>query len=119
MAPSSQELEPPANPGRFTNTKVPSLPDLPTLDQSGLPGFDVSVWYAMWAPKGLPREVADKLVSALQTALKDAKVIERFRALGVEPVPMDQATPEALKAQLAAELPKWTSVIKAAGVKGN
>lgn len=102
-----------------TKTKVSSVPDLPTLDQSGLKGFEVSAWHALWAPKGLPADVTDKLVKALQMALKDAKVIERFASLGTEPVQPDQATPAALKAHLVAELPKWASVIQAAGVKGN
>ena len=73
----------------------------------------------MWAPKGLPKNVTDKLVSALAVALKDAKVVDRFGALGTEPVPADQATPAALKAHLTAEVPKWAAVIKAAGAKGN
>ncbi len=102
-----------------TKTKVSSLPELPTLDQSGLKGFEVSAWHALWAPKGLPADVTDKLVKALQTALRDAKVIERFASLGTEPVAPDQANPAALKAHLVSELPKWASVIQAAGVKGN
>jgi tripartite-type tricarboxylate transporter receptor subunit TctC len=102
-----------------TKAKVSSLPSLPTLDQSGMAGFEVSAWHALWAPKGLPKDVTDKLVNALQVALKDAKVVERFAALGTAPVPAEQATPAALKAHLAAEVPKWGAVIKAAGVKGN
>jgi tripartite-type tricarboxylate transporter receptor subunit TctC len=97
---------------------VKSLPDLPTLDATVLKGFEVSAWHAMWAPKGLPKDVSDRLVGALQAALKDPKVIERFASLGAEPVPQAQATPDALKAQLAAEVPRWAAVIKAAGVKG-
>jgi tripartite-type tricarboxylate transporter receptor subunit TctC len=72
----------------------------------------------MWAPKGLPKEATDKLVAALQVALKDAKVIERFASLGTEPVAADQATPAALRSQLTSEVAKWRTVIKAAGVKG-
>jgi tripartite-type tricarboxylate transporter receptor subunit TctC len=101
-----------------TRTRVVSLPDLPTLHETMLPNFEVAAWHAIWAPKGLPKDVTDKLVGALQAALKDPKVIERFASLGAEPVPMAQATPEALKAQLAAEVPRWGAVIKAAGVKG-
>jgi tripartite-type tricarboxylate transporter receptor subunit TctC len=102
-----------------TKTKVSSLPDLPTLDSTILPGFEVTAWHAMWAPKGLPKEVTDKLVAALQTALKDPKVIQRFADLGTEPVPQNLATPEALKAQVESEVKRWDAVIKAAGVKGN
>lgn len=102
-----------------TKTRVSSLPDLPTLDETALKGFEVSAWHALWAPRGLPKEAADKLVAALQTALQDPKVIERFASLGTEPVPLSLATPEALKAQLTAEVEKWGKVIRAAGVKGN
>ena len=101
-----------------TLTKVSSLPDLPTLDQSGMKGFEVSAWHAMWAPKGLPKEATDKLVSALQAALKDPKVVDRFASLGTEPVAPELATPTALRSQLASELTKWQTVIKSAGVKG-
>jgi len=101
-----------------TKAKASSLPDLPTLDSGALPGFEVSAWHAMWAPKGLPKEASDKLEAALQTALKDEKVIDRFASLGTEPVAQSQATPEALKAQLTAELAKWAPVIKASGAKG-
>ena len=73
----------------------------------------------MWAPKGVPAAVTEKLTAALQTALKDPRVIERFADLGTEPVPMEQATPAALKAQLQAEVAKWRPVLKAAGAKGN
>lgn len=102
-----------------TKAKVSSLPDLPTLDEGAVKGFEVSAWHAMWAPKGLPKDVSDKLVTALQAALKDPKVIERFANLGTEPVPAEQATPAALKAHLTAEVPRWGAVIKAAGAKGN
>jgi tripartite-type tricarboxylate transporter receptor subunit TctC len=102
-----------------TKVKVSSLPDLPPLDQAGLKGFEVSAWHALWAPKGLPKPVTDKLVAALQTALKDAKVIERFAALGAVPVSQELATPAALESYLKAEIPKWGAVIKASGAKGN
>ena len=102
-----------------TKFKVSSVPDLPTLDSGAMPGFEVSAWHAMWAPKGLPKDVSDKLVAALQAALKDPKVVERFASLGTEPVRADQATPEALKSHLAAEVKRWEPVLKAAGVKGN
>ena len=102
-----------------TKARVSSLPDLPTLDASAVKGFEVSAWHAMWAPKGLPKEITEKLVAALQAALRDPKVIERFANLGTEPVAADLATPVALKAHLSAEVPRWGAVIKAAGAKGN
>ena len=102
-----------------TKTRVSSLPDLQTLDSGAIKGFEVSAWHAMWAPKGLPKEATEKLVPALQTALNDPKVIERFASLGTEPVAPDLATPAALQAHLSAEVPRWGAVIKAAGAKGN
>lgn len=102
-----------------TKFKVSSVPDLPTLDSSGVKGFEVSAWHAMWAPKGLPKDVSDKLVAALQAALKNATVIERFASLGTQPVDAGLATPEALKSHLVAEVARWDATIKSAGVKGN
>ena len=102
-----------------TKSKVSSLPDLPTLDSGAIPGFEVSAWHAMWAPKGLPKDISDKLVAALQTAVKDPKVVERFASLGTEPVAPALVTPDALKSYLTAEVKRWDTVIKAAGVKGN
>lgn len=102
-----------------TKARVSSLPDLPTLDATAVKGFEASAWHAMWAPKGLPKDVTDKLVAALQAALKDPKIIERFASLGTEPVPAELATPAALKTQLEAEVARWSAIIKAAGVKGN
>lgn len=102
-----------------TKSKVSSVPDLPPLDAGAVKGFEVSAWHAMWAPKGLPKEASDKLVAALQAALKDPKVIERFASLGTVPVTEQLATPAALKSHLTAEVPRWGAVIKAAGAKGN
>jgi tripartite-type tricarboxylate transporter receptor subunit TctC len=102
-----------------TKARIPLLAELPTLDESGVKGFEVSAWHALWAPKGLPKEALDRLVPALQDALKDAKVIERFAGLATVPVSQEQATPAALKAQLESEVAKWGAVIRAAGVKAN
>lgn len=102
-----------------TPTRLKVLPELPTLDESGLKGFEASAWHAMWAPRGVPKDAIDKLVTALHVALKDETVIKRFAELGTEPVPLDKATPQALKAHLQAEVAKWSPVIKASGAKGN
>ena len=98
-----------------TQERVPSLPDLPTLDETGLEGFEVTAWHGLYAPKGTPQEVIDKLVAALQSALQDPKVVERFADLGTEPVPQEQATPAALEQHLQAEIAKWKPVIAKAG----
>ena len=99
-----------------TKTPVPSLPDLPTLDSAGLPGFEVGVWHGLYAPAGTPPEIVEKVASALQIALADPKVIERFADLGTEPEAKDSATPAALDAQLASEIARWQPIIEAAGV---
>ncbi|MGH7833369.1 MAG: tripartite tricarboxylate transporter substrate binding protein BugD [Candidatus Binatia bacterium] len=102
--------------GVTTKKRVPSLPNVPTMDDAGLPGFEVSVWHALYAPKGTPKPVIDTLTKALQTGLHDAIVKQRFAELGTEPVPGNRATPEALRAHLKAEIEKWTPIIKKAGV---
>ena len=99
-----------------TAQPVKSLPDLPTLASSGLPGFEVAVWHGLYAPKGTPPEIVDKLAAALQAAVKDPKVAERMADLGTEPVAPDRATPAALDRQLQAEIAKWKPIIQAAGV---
>ncbi len=101
--------------GVTTKTRVKSLPDLPTLDQAGLKGFEVAVWHGIYAPKGTPKEAVARLTAALQAALKDPKVISAFADLGTEPVPQDQATGAALQAKLKAEIDKWRPLIQAAG----
>jgi tripartite-type tricarboxylate transporter receptor subunit TctC len=102
-----------------TKQRLAVLPDLPTLDESAIKGFEVSAWHAMWAPKGLPKDVADKLSGALTAALKDPKIVERLAVLGAEPVKPEQQGPAALAAHLKAEVAKWSPVIQAAGVKAN
>jgi tripartite-type tricarboxylate transporter receptor subunit TctC len=98
-----------------TKTRVPSLPNLPTMDEAGIKGFEVSIWHGMYAPKGTPAAVINKLSDALKVALKDENVVKRFAELGTEPVAQNRATPAALGAHLTAEIAKWAPVIKAAG----
>jgi tripartite-type tricarboxylate transporter receptor subunit TctC len=102
--------------GVTTKTRVPSLPNVPTMDEAGLKGFEVSVWHALYAPKGTPKPVIDKLTKALQDALKDSTVKKRFADLGTEPIALNRATPAALRAHLKAETDRWTPIIKKAGV---
>lgn len=102
--------------GVTTKSRVPALPDVPTLQEQGLPGFEVVVWHGLYAPKGTPKPVIDKLVAALQAALKDPTVKARFGDLNAEAVPPDKAQPEALRAHLKAEIEKWGPIIKKAGV---
>ncbi|HEY0488419.1 MAG TPA: tripartite tricarboxylate transporter substrate binding protein BugD [Telluria sp.] len=102
--------------GVTTKTRVASLPDLPTLNEAGLPGFEVAVWHGMYAPKGTPKPIIDQLASALQTALKDPNVKQRFADLGTEPVADSRARPEALRTHLKSEIDRWGAIIKKAGV---
>jgi tripartite-type tricarboxylate transporter receptor subunit TctC len=102
--------------GVTTKKRVPSLPDVPTMDEAGLKGFEVSIWHALYAPKGTPKPVIDKLTKALQEALKDGTVKQRFGELGTEPVAENRATPEAHRAHLKAEIDRWGPIIKKAGV---
>jgi tripartite-type tricarboxylate transporter receptor subunit TctC len=96
--------------------RVPSLPDVPTLDEQGLKGFEVGIWHALYGPKGMPKPVLDKLVAALQDTVKDESVKKRFADLGATTYPPEKATPEALQAHLKAEIDKWGPLIKKAGV---
>jgi len=102
--------------GVTTKARVPSLQDLPTLHESGLPNFEVAVWHGLYAPKGTPKQVVDTLSGALRVALKDATVKQRFAELGTEPVAENRATPDAHRAFLKAEIDKWSPIIKKAGV---
>ena len=99
-----------------TKKRVASLPDLPTMEEAGLKGFEVGIWHGLWAPHGTPKPALDKLVKALQAALKDPEVAARFAELGTEPEPQNRATPEALRAHLKSEIEKWSPLIKKAGV---
>ncbi len=98
-------------------TRLKAAPEIPTVDEAGLPGFYVSVWHGLWAPKNTPKPVIDKLVAAVQAALADPNVQKRLAELGQELPPLDQQTPEALHERQKAELEKWTPIIKAANVK--
>jgi tripartite-type tricarboxylate transporter receptor subunit TctC len=102
--------------GVTTRKRLASLPKIPTLEEAGLKGFEMTVWHALYAPKNTPKPVIDKLTSALQDGLKDSNVKQRFGELGTEPVSLDRATPQALQKHLKAEIDKWTPIIKKAGV---
>ena len=99
-------------------TRLPAAPDLPTVDEAGLPGFYVSVWFGLWAPKGTPRDVIAKVNAAVMDALADPTVRRRLADLGQEIPPREQQTPEALGAFQKAEIEKWWPVIQAARMKG-
>jgi tripartite-type tricarboxylate transporter receptor subunit TctC len=96
--------------------RLASLPNVPTVDEAGIKGFEVTVWHGLYAPKGTPKPVIDVLTKALQVALKDETVKQRFADLGTEPIAEKLATPDALRARLKAEIDKWAPIIKKAGV---
>lgn len=98
-----------------TSTRVASLPDLPTAAEAGLPGFEVSVWHGLYAPRGTPAPVIERLSRALQVALRDERVVSRFRDLGTEPVPAERATPAYHRRFWEADIAKWRPIIQAAG----
>jgi tripartite-type tricarboxylate transporter receptor subunit TctC len=97
--------------------RLPSAPDIPTVDEAGLPKFYFSRWHAIWAPKGTPKDVVTKLNAAVVDALADPAVRARLADLGQEIFPREQQTPEALCAYHKAEIEKWWPIIKAAGIK--
>jgi tripartite-type tricarboxylate transporter receptor subunit TctC len=99
-----------------TATRVPSLGDVPTTAEAGLPNLQIGVWHALFAPKGTAKPVVDRLVAALHAALEDPVLKDRFAELGTEPIAKDKATPDALAAHLKAEIAKWGPIIKKAGV---
>jgi tripartite-type tricarboxylate transporter receptor subunit TctC len=98
-----------------TKKRVPSLPEVPTAAEAGLPNFEVGIWHGLWAPKGTPKAVVDRLNVALKHALNDPTLKKRFADLGTEPVADSLATPEALQAHLKAQTAVWAPIIKKAG----
>jgi tripartite-type tricarboxylate transporter receptor subunit TctC len=92
-------------------------PGIPTVDEAGLPGMYLSVWWALWAPKGTPQDVIARLNSATRGALADPATRSRLADLAQEVFPLDQQTPEALRALQKADIEKWWPIIKAAGIK--
>jgi tripartite-type tricarboxylate transporter receptor subunit TctC len=97
--------------------RLPSAPDIPSVDEAGLPGFYISVWHGLWVPHGTPKEAIDKLMAAVQDALADPAVQKRLGELGQEIPPRDQQTPEGLSKHHKAEIDKWWPIIKAANIK--
>jgi tripartite-type tricarboxylate transporter receptor subunit TctC len=99
-------------------TRLPAAPDIPTVDEAGVPGLYISVWYGLWAPKGTPKDIIAKLTAAAMTAMADPAVKARMTDLGLEVPPPEQQTAAALGALQKAEAEKWWPIIKAANIKG-
>lgn len=94
---------------------IPALKDTPTLDESGLKGFDVQVWHGMYAPKGTPPAVLTKINAALRAALKDPQLIQRQEALGLTLVSDDRLSPAGHRKFVELEKARWAKVIQEAG----
>jgi tripartite-type tricarboxylate transporter receptor subunit TctC len=99
----------------MAKTRWAAAPDVPTIDEAGVPGLYASFWHGLWVPKGTPKEAIAKLNSAVRAALADATVRQRFAEQDIPP--REQQTPEALAAQQKAEIEKWWPIVKAAGIK--
>ncbi len=100
-----------------SDKRLASAPDIPTVDEAGLPKLHVSIWFGLWAPKGTPKEVIAKLNAAVKDSLADPAVRAKLEALGQVIPPADQQTPEALRAHQKAEIEKWWPIVKSANIK--
>ena len=101
----------------MAGSRLAAAPDIPTVDEAGLPGLHVSLWNALWAPKGTPKDIVAKLNTAVVESLADPTTRKRLTDLGQDIPPRDQQTPEALNAYHKAEIEKWWPIIKAANIK--
>jgi len=103
--------------GVSTLKRLPQLPDVPTIDEAGLKGYEVTIWNGFFVPKGTPKDIVTKLNQALVTALSDEKLRVRLTELAVDLPAAKDATPEAMRDQLKASIDKWVPTIKGAGIQ--
>ena len=101
--------------GVTTRNRIKALPDAPTLAEQGLKDFEVIVWHGIYAPKGTPKPILDKMNAAVRTALKDPDVTRRMADLGAEIAPDSKLSPEGLHSWLKSEIDKWGPIIRASG----
>src|SRR5260370_36755759 len=101
----------------LAKTRWAASPDIPTIDEVGVPGLYLPFWHGLWVPKGTPAGITAKLNAAAVEALVDPTVRERLIGLGVEVPPREQQTPEGLRAYHKAEIDKWQPIIDAADIK--
>jgi tripartite-type tricarboxylate transporter receptor subunit TctC len=98
-------------------TRLRSSPNISTADEAGLPGFTASLWYGLWVPKNTPKDIIAKLNATMVQILAAPQVQQRFEELGIEITPLQQQSPEALRAFQKAEADRWWPIIKAANIK--
>jgi tripartite-type tricarboxylate transporter receptor subunit TctC len=103
----------------LSKSRLAQAADVPTADEAGLPGFHVSNWFGIWAPRGTAKDIIGKLNAAAVSSLADPTVRQKLADLGFEIPPREQQTPEALGAFQKAEIDKWWPIIKAANIKGD
>jgi len=103
--------------GVAADTRLPSAPDVPTVDEAGLPGYHVALWHGLWMPKGTPKPITTTLSAAVMGALADPAVRGKLADLGQDIYPRERQTPEALGALQKAEIAKWWPIIKAGNIK--
>ena len=100
-----------------TKNRLKILPQVATFSESGLPGFELTVWHGLYAPKGTPKEAVDRLATSLRETLKDPVIIERYQDMSASIATPAQATPEALQNFLKADVERWKTALKAAGIQ--
>jgi tripartite-type tricarboxylate transporter receptor subunit TctC len=102
----------------MSDSRLDAAPDIPTVDEAGLPGLYLAYWHGLWAPKHLPTNIVNRLSAAAMEAMHDPQVRARLAELGPQFPPREQQTPEALLSLQKAEIEKWWPIIKAANIKG-
>ena len=103
--------------GVAADTRLPSAPDVPTVDEAGLPGYHVALWHGLWMPKGTPKPIMSTLSAAVMAALADPAVRAKLADLGQAIYPPERQTAESLGALQKAEIAKWWPIIKAGNIK--
>jgi tripartite-type tricarboxylate transporter receptor subunit TctC len=103
--------------GVTAKTRLSTAPDMPTVDEAGLPGYHVSLWHGLWLPKGVPAPIAARLHAVAVEALADPAVRAKLSALGQEIFPRERQNSQGLDAHQRSEIAKWWPLIKAAGIK--
>jgi len=98
-----------------TEARLPQAPTIPTASEAGLANFTVSIWHGMYAPRGTPQPIIQRLNQALRVAIQDRAVVDRMNSLASPPEPLSRVTPEAHRAHLEAEINRWRPILQAAG----